>query len=315
MNDHVSTRRQAVSLRRLVLGAALLVSLADPARAEGGGARLELFYGPNETTQVSLFAVKAELDGRPLPLVKPDPKSPPSQPFYVGPLPAGSHKLSVAVTMVGDSTVFRYLTDYRFDMQGTLEFTAGEEGSVQATIQIRDLAGPSVEWTDRYALALSAVSKAELARTRPDQDGLAVAPPPAPVAPVVAPAPVAPATAPAATPAQAATCSLATLRFELARSTLSREGREALERFAGCLAGTRSTVRLVGHCDQRGSDTLNLRLGKDRAAAAARYLETKGIAARRISVESRGAAELLCVETTPACHAQNRHVEAIVGAP
>jgi outer membrane protein OmpA-like peptidoglycan-associated protein len=219
--------------------------------------------------------------------------------------------------MAGDSTVFRYLTDYRFDMQGTLEFASAKEGSVQATIKISDRAGPSVEWTDRYALALSAVSKAELPRTRPEQDGPAAAPSPAPVAPVIAPAPVAPAAAaaPAAAPAQAATCSLTTLRFELATSTLSREGREALERFATCLAGTRSTVRLVGHCDPRGSDTSNLRLGKDRAAAAARYLESKGIAARRISVESRGAAELLCGETTAACYAQNRHVEAFVSAP
>jgi outer membrane protein OmpA-like peptidoglycan-associated protein len=285
--------------RRLALGAALLLSVAGPAGAEDRAPRLELYYGPNQTTQVTLESVKAELDGRPLPVEKPAPAATPGQPFYTGPLPPGTHQLDVSVTMVGDSAVFRYLTDYRFAMRGRLEFASAAEGVVQATLRITDRLSPNVEWFDRYGLSLSAVRKVPPPSPRPERAAPAAAPP-ALATPVAA----------------SATCALAPLHFKFMRADLSAQARGALDRFAACLAGTGSRVTLVGHCDRRGSDEVNQRLGTRRAEAAARYLVDRGIAAARLDVESRGADAPLCVEATAACHARNRRVVATdAGAP
>jgi peptidoglycan-associated lipoprotein len=298
MIDPVLPGRRPVARWRLALGASLLLSIPGTGGADDRDPRLELYYGPNETTQVTLVSVKAELDGRPLPLEQPQPTSPPSQPFFTGRLPPGAHRLDVSVAMVGDSAVFRYVTDYRFAMHGTLEFGSAAEGVVQATIRITDRLTPSVEWYDRYGLALSAVRKV---------------PPPAPGPGPGAPAVAVPAPAARAIPAAAsATCALEPIHFKFTQATLTSQARGSLDRFAACLAGTRSPVALVGHCDQRGSDEVNQKLGRRRAEAAARYLETKGIAAGRLGIESRGAEAPLCVETTVACYARNRRVVATV---
>ncbi len=282
---------------RLAFGAALLLSIAGTGGAEDRGPRLELFYGPNETTQVTLASLSAELDGRPLPLEMPAPTSPATQPFYTGPLAPGKHRLVVSVTMVGDSAVFRYVKDYRFDMRGALDFASAEEGVVQATVKVTDRLRVDVEWYDRYALAFSAV------RT---------VPPPSPTA--QREAPVAPA-APAVAVAPIAACAMEPLHFKFTQSTLSPRARGSLDRFAACLAGSGSRVTLVGHCDRRGSAALNQRLGRERADSAARYLVAAGIAAGRIGVESRGALEPVCPEPSAACHARNRRVVASVAIP
>jgi outer membrane protein OmpA-like peptidoglycan-associated protein len=195
--------------------------------------------------------------------------------------------------MVGDSAIFRYLTDYRFAMRGRLEFASAAEGVVQATLRITDRLSPNVEWYDRYGLALSAVRTIPPPSPKPERAALAAAP-------LALAAPAAASTA----------CALETLHFEFMRAELSDQARRSLDRFAACLAGTGSQVTLVGHCDRRGSDEVNQRLGTKRAEAAARYLVDKGIAAARLGVESQGADAPLCVEATAACHARNRRVVA-----
>ena len=47
-------------------------------------------------------------------------------------------------------------------------------------------------------------------------------------------------------------------------------------------------LRIVGHCDERGSDEYNLALGQRRSAAALAYLEGRGISRNRIDVISMG---------------------------
>jgi len=51
---------------------------------------------------------------------------------------------------------------------------------------------------------------------------------------------------------------------------------------------THVTLRLEGHCDERGSDTYNLRLGERRAQAAKAYLVGLGIDASRLKTISYG---------------------------
>ncbi len=47
-------------------------------------------------------------------------------------------------------------------------------------------------------------------------------------------------------------------------------------------------IRIEGNCDERGSEQYNLALGERRANAAAKYLETLGIAKGRITTVSYG---------------------------
>jgi peptidoglycan-associated lipoprotein len=64
-----------------------------------------------------------------------------------------------------------------------------------------------------------------------------------------------------------------------------------------------------GHCDQRGSDALNDRLGEARADAAARFLVRRGVMPERIESASFGKRRPICAESTEACHTQNRRAE------
>jgi outer membrane protein OmpA-like peptidoglycan-associated protein len=202
--------------------------------------------------------------------------------------------------MVGDSAVFRYVKDYRFDMRGSLEFASAREGVVQATIKVTDRLSFDVEWHDRYALAFSAVRTVPLPGESSSQEALDAAPAAA-VAPIAGAVPS----------AASAACTLEPLHFKYTEASLSPQARTALDQFAACLAGNGSSVTLVGHCDRRGSRAANQRLGLERADAAAGYLESKGVAAGRIRVESGGAGAPLCTAPTAACHARNRRVVAV----
>ncbi|HXQ29566.1 MAG TPA: peptidoglycan-associated lipoprotein Pal [Gemmatimonadales bacterium] len=53
-------------------------------------------------------------------------------------------------------------------------------------------------------------------------------------------------------------------------------------------ANTAVTIRIAGHCDERGSDEYNLALGNRRAMAAKQYLTSHGIDAGRITTVSYG---------------------------
>ncbi len=134
--------------------------------------------------------------------------------------------------------------------------------------------------------------------------------PPAAATPASRAAPAAASPPPAAPAAEAASCALEAVHFEFARSELGESARAALDRFAACLGGTNAAFVLEGHCDVRGSEDYNRRLGADRARSAARYLRERGVAAGRISVRSYGKSRPLCTADGPECDARNRRVEA-----
>ncbi len=108
----------------------------------------------------------------------------------------------------------------------------------------------------------------------------------------------------------AAGCEAVRLHFALGRASLDRSARRKLEELSACLLrapGRR--IRVEGHCDQRGSDALNDRLGQARAEAAAKFLVLRGVMPDRIDSASFGKRHPLCAEWTEECHAQNRRAE------
>lgn len=68
-------------------------------------------------------------------------------------------------------------------------------------------------------------------------------------------------------------------------------------------------IRIVGHCDERGSDEYNIALGNRRAVAAKQYMVSRGIAADRIDTDSMGEEQPLDPRSTEEAWTQNRRDE------
>ena len=76
-----------------------------------------------------------------------------------------------------------------------------------------------------------------------------------------------------------------------------------------------TTVRIVGHTDNTGSDAINYPLSQRRADSTKNYLVAKGVNAGRISTEGKGSVQPVASNATEAGRAQNRRVEVFVGQP
>ena len=68
-------------------------------------------------------------------------------------------------------------------------------------------------------------------------------------------------------------------------------------------------AKAIGYTDSSGSDAINMPLSRDRANAVTHYLASQGVAADRLSIEGRGAANPIADNSTPEGRALNRRVE------
>jgi len=86
-----------------------------------------------------------------------------------------------------------------------------------------------------------------------------------------------------------------------------------LDRFAGTLnQNPATTVQIVGHTDNSGSDAVNNPLSVNRASATRDYLVARGVAGQRIAIDGRGSHEPVADNATAAGRAMNRRVEIFV---
>lgn len=105
------------------------------------------------------------------------------------------------------------------------------------------------------------------------------------------------------------------ITFEYNSFRVSEGSRDALLRIAEVMAkNPKLSVRLEGHCDERGSDEFNLALGEKRALAVKKYLVRLGVTARRISVFSYGKEKPVVAGSTEEAWAKNRRVEFFIAA-
>ncbi len=74
----------------------------------------------------------------------------------------------------------------------------------------------------------------------------------------------------------------------------------------------RSTIRITGHTDNRGSAAYNQRLSEQRAQAVKWYLTDRGVDARRIITEGRGESQPRATNATEAGRQLNRRVEMLI---
>jgi peptidoglycan-associated lipoprotein len=100
------------------------------------------------------------------------------------------------------------------------------------------------------------------------------------------------------------------VHFDVAKSALTPEGREALDRKAAILTANPDVrIKITGGCDDRGSDQYNQALGQRRAAAAKAYLVGKGIDIARLEGVSTGEKSPVDSGTGEAAWALNRRAE------
>lgn len=316
-----------MSVRRVVSGllpaqllrsalAAALAALALPALA-AQGSLLEITVGPHETKWLDPKDLKVLLDGAPLAVTVPAPGADPAQPVYSDVLSPGKHRVDVEAAFIGNSEAFSYLKDYVFRMKGELDIDAPPGEAVGVNIKVVARSGLTVEWTDKFRLALKASTyqseRAAAARV-PD------APPPAvAAAPEPEPEPETPAAQPAPAPAVerqgAGACTLEPPHFAVAKHALDAAARARLDQFATCLAQSGDAALIEGYANPRGSAQYNDRLSGERAREVADYLAKRGVARSRLTTKAYGFTRLLCEEKTQECWARNRRAEAVVSTP
>ncbi len=87
-----------------------------------------------------------------------------------------------------------------------------------------------------------------------------------------------------------------------------------LDRFGQTLnANPGTTVRIIGHTDNTGTDAINDPLSVNRAASVRQYLAARGVDPARIAIDGRGSREPVADNSTAQGRAMNRRVEIFVG--
>lgn len=108
----------------------------------------------------------------------------------------------------------------------------------------------------------------------------------------------------------------ADLSFDPGSAELRPELRPILDELARSLQGQPGTlVRIVGHTDSTGSESVNMPLSVNRAARTRDYLVTRGVDPRSIVIDGRGSREPVADNVTETGRARNRRIEILVGEP
>ena len=102
--------------------------------------------------------------------------------------------------------------------------------------------------------------------------------------------------------------------FDVNSARLRPELRNVLDQFSTGLDRSMQ-VRVVGHTDSTGSDSVNNPLSVQRAQAVREYLSTRGLAGDRIMADGRGAREPVADNSSEMGRAKNRRVEIFLSEP
>lgn len=103
------------------------------------------------------------------------------------------------------------------------------------------------------------------------------------------------------------------ISFDTNRSDIKPNFRPVLDKFATTLVEhPYTTVTIVGHTDNTGSDAINDPLSVNRAARTRDYLVSRGAASNRFKIEGKGSHEPLVSNDNETDRAKNRRVEIFV---
>lgn len=103
------------------------------------------------------------------------------------------------------------------------------------------------------------------------------------------------------------------ISFNTNRSDIAANFRPILDRFAATLnENPATTVTIIGHTDNTGSDTVNNPLSVESAVNSRDYVSSRAVASNRISVSGRGSYEPIASHNDGAGRSRNRRVEIFV---
>lgn len=100
------------------------------------------------------------------------------------------------------------------------------------------------------------------------------------------------------------------ISFDTGRADIKPRLQPVLDQFANGLGSQPNTeIRIIGHTDSTGSDSVNDPLSLQRAASARDYLAARGVDPQRVMINGRGEHEPIADNSTEAGRARNRRVE------
>ncbi len=100
------------------------------------------------------------------------------------------------------------------------------------------------------------------------------------------------------------------ISFDTGQYAIKPNLRPILDQFAQGLSGQPNTeIRIIGHTDITGTDTINNPLSVNRAASARDYLVGRGVDSRRIQIDGRGSREPIADNSSESGRAKNRRIE------
>ena len=103
--------------------------------------------------------------------------------------------------------------------------------------------------------------------------------------------------------------------FDFNKSTLRPEAKASLDKFAAEMSDmTETGITVYGHTDNVGSEAANRKISLQRAESVGNYLNSKGIAKSRITMQGMGYDQPVADNSTEAGRAQNRSVEVFITA-
>jgi peptidoglycan-associated lipoprotein len=100
--------------------------------------------------------------------------------------------------------------------------------------------------------------------------------------------------------------------FDYDSYVLKPEAGSSLQEIAATAKRNGHSVRIEGHCDERGTPEYNMALGDGRARSTERYLEALGIRKEKMSVISFGSQRPAALGHDEASWAQNRRSDVMI---
>ena len=101
--------------------------------------------------------------------------------------------------------------------------------------------------------------------------------------------------------------------FDFDEATIRSDAKSTIEENAQCLKSRSdvSSLQVVGHCDERGTEEYNMALGKRRADAVKSVISRLGV--KKVTSKSRGAMDpVVSGASSESEHQRNRRAEFIV---
>ncbi len=104
-------------------------------------------------------------------------------------------------------------------------------------------------------------------------------------------------------------CSLQAVNFDFNESRIRLDQQDTINANGDCIKTNGKSVRVEGHCDERGTEEYNMALGERRASSSKRYLKNLGISSSSMRTISYGEEKPVCTSSNESCWSQNRRAE------